>query len=541
MFAFDGKDSDEDGEVDLADLDEISWDVTASLDEVGEAVSTFTNKFGANALQPRVLYHEPRWFRELNGAQVYVLEYWFYYPYDQGTGGHKGDSEHFFVFVSLDRRATAYSLEVFRNAKVVGVVGAGHEAHTANNILVAGTRADFGKRILPESLPQHMPVIVERGKHGSAPDRDFNGRYDVGADSNVFRRGAWGSRDVQTDSAGRLFGRFQGWFSFPRSFADVVVESQFRDPSFYDAYHRWYPREFPPLNGENETSNASVLGSRTYTLFPLADLQELYGMLRDDSRGRTRLAQDVRAFLHEHRDCFWADPPDRVEVTVDAVEAMQAWADKHAWQGKAHNIELLEHRDHRNPNNIFKLHLYPTIAAGARYKVDGQTNNLLEASIRIGELAVFGREWLPDSMIEVNTSFDMDRGGKWYDTEVQYWFFRGGYTGMYAGIAARKEYLASADELDQDVWQNSLNRIGIDGLDFEETSQVVWPVDVGVALTFNLFRRLIVDAKGGLRTEIFRDRPTDLEIARGAEDKLRFIFSVGFKLGIANPTHPLNH
>ncbi len=535
-FAFDGIDTHHSGQVDLADLDEISWDVTASLEEVGQTLLDF----GVKNLQPRVLFYEPRCFRVFNGRHLYVLEYWFYYPFDQGVGGHKGDSEHFFVFVALPKPASDSTWAEFKDAEVVGVVGAGHERHTSNNILVAGSKQQFGRRILPQELAPHMPVIVERGKHGSAADRDFNGRFDLGADSNIFRQGAWGSRDVHTDSAGRLFGRFQGWFSFPRAEREVLLESRFKEPTLYGSYQEWYPDKFPPRNTLDGQQFADVVHGRTYVLFPLIDLRHLYSLLEDNRLTNSELAGKVQEFLQKHRHCFWRDPPESVQVTPDAAEKMRMWPDKKQWNGEAHNVKLLEHRDHQNPNNIFKLHPYPPVALGASYKVDGKTNNLLEASVRIAEVSLFGREFLPDSMLEVNASWDLNRK-KWYDAELHYWFFRGGYTGLYAGIAVRKEYLAGAADLDDETLATVRERTGITNLTFTESSDLQTAADFGAALTFSLFRRLIVDAKGGLRTEIFRDRPTDLEIARGAEDKLRFMFSVGLRLGITNPRHPLNH
>ena len=47
-----------------------------------------------------------------------------------------------------------------------------------------------------ESVVLPVRVLVERGKHSTAPDRDGNGRYEAGYDVNRHARDAWGTRDV---------------------------------------------------------------------------------------------------------------------------------------------------------------------------------------------------------------------------------------------------------------------------------------------------------------------------------------------------------
>ena len=113
-------------------------------------------------------------------AGSWLLEYWLYYPFDVGgLGSHPHDPEH--IFVEVDKLG----------GTVHRVVGAGHGYMAGNNMFTAG---HAGAALL--QLP--LFVIVELGKHASAPDVDRDGVFTPGIDENTYNERAkvWGSRDV---------------------------------------------------------------------------------------------------------------------------------------------------------------------------------------------------------------------------------------------------------------------------------------------------------------------------------------------------------
>lgn len=129
---------------------------------------------------------------EDNYPSSWVIEYWFYYPFDEGgLDEHLHDSEH--LFVEVDKLGGI----------VRRVVGAGHGDWAPNNEY--GTFKDGVQEI---ELP--LWAIAEKGKHASAPDIDKDQQLTPGIDTNLYRDvgKVWGIRDAtgQTDSALRPFG-----------------------------------------------------------------------------------------------------------------------------------------------------------------------------------------------------------------------------------------------------------------------------------------------------------------------------------------------
>ena len=121
----------------------------------------------------------------------WLFEFWFYYPIDEGgLDEHVHDSEHFFV--EVDKLGGA----------VRRVVGAAHGPYAPNNEY--GT---YNTTTWNISLP--LSVLVEQGKHATAPDLDGDGRFVPGIDTNLYRDvgKVWGVRDATgaTDSAFRSF------------------------------------------------------------------------------------------------------------------------------------------------------------------------------------------------------------------------------------------------------------------------------------------------------------------------------------------------
>jgi hypothetical protein len=190
---------------------------------------------------------------------IKVYQYWFYYLFDEGPTSHAHDAEHAFVFVD-------------EFGEVRGVVGAGHTGATANNILVVGRELDTGRQ-LPENLPKHMPILVELGKHASAPDRSFDGRFDVGMDANLFYADVWGSRDVMTAFGINKIKRVAAEDSFPRNETTLMFEKEYYESlSLVDKTHM--KKYKAPINSEFGK------GKEIYQLFPLEDMRTLYELLR---------------------------------------------------------------------------------------------------------------------------------------------------------------------------------------------------------------------------------------------------------------------
>ncbi len=538
-LAFDGQINFGGSEKDLNSLAELEWDIEASYEDVVRVIDEQSKE---GRLRARVLYKLPalppayHWSRRVGDRYVYALEYWFYYPYDRGMGGgHKGDSEHAFVFVAIDKELEVY--DDLLEGNVVGVVGAGHETHTANNVLVAGRNADPRTEIFPTVLPNHLPILVERGKHASAPDRNFDGRFDVGADVNLFRDAAWGSRDIEPSSFFHIIGDFKDWYSLPRNDDNIWIESQYEEDAYYGDYTESYRSRFP--------KDRSLKYLNRYTLFPMQDLACLYQLLGRDAAVDASCSGSVEEFLSEHKDCFWLDnPPTSTVLSPGASAALRRWPDRKQWKGDTHHIKLLEHPDAQDPNNIFKLHLYPTVSLGGGVQWDDPSGSgmLVQGSIRVAEITFSGTQWLPNSMFEVNFNFDTENW-QFHSTELHYLFFRGGYSGFYGGINIRRERLAGTADLTLEAADEVAARIG-QFPDRAALSRTRWGIDVGwaVSLNFAKFQRnLFFDTKIGLRADIFNDSPSDVELALGAQNRVRLVVSVGVRKGIAFPKNPLTY
>lgn len=111
---------------------------------------------------------------------TWVIEYWFYYPFDVGgLGSHLHDPEH--MFVEVDKLG----------GTVRTVIGAAHGFMAGNNIY----STDRPGAIIPE-----LPLFagVELFKHATATDMDRDGIFTPGLDENRYRERAkiWGLRDV---------------------------------------------------------------------------------------------------------------------------------------------------------------------------------------------------------------------------------------------------------------------------------------------------------------------------------------------------------
>ncbi|HUJ80594.1 MAG TPA: hypothetical protein VLW83_01860 [Candidatus Acidoferrales bacterium] len=137
--------------------------------------------------------------RTLSYPGTWLLEYWYYYPFDEGKPhAHIHDSEH--MFIEVDKLG----------GTVRNVFASDHDSFVPNNlysVLVNGAA--------PVTLPLY--ATAEFGKHAMAPDLDHDGRFTSGIDDNLHPGvyAIWGLRDVGKKK-GDLMEPYRSRMSLPR-------------------------------------------------------------------------------------------------------------------------------------------------------------------------------------------------------------------------------------------------------------------------------------------------------------------------------------
>lgn len=134
--------------------------------------------------------------RQIDG---FDLDYFFYYPAEEGMGSHEHDIESaeftIVVWQRDDCPECPYNLVVTR------VVAKAHGVHWYDNILEVDEYTKF---------PMH--ILVEEGKHASCTDKNSDGYFTPGYDVNKRVNDAWGVRDVMR--TGTLFtSGYQAWMT----------------------------------------------------------------------------------------------------------------------------------------------------------------------------------------------------------------------------------------------------------------------------------------------------------------------------------------
>lgn len=117
--------------------------------------------------------------RTLSYPGTWLIEYWFYYPFDEGKSHpHIHDSEH--LFVEVDKLG----------GTVRNVFASDHDSFVPNNLY-----STLVKNAPPVALP--LFAMAELGKHALAPDLDHDGRFVRGVDDNLHIEpySFWGLRD----------------------------------------------------------------------------------------------------------------------------------------------------------------------------------------------------------------------------------------------------------------------------------------------------------------------------------------------------------
>jgi hypothetical protein len=117
--------------------------------------------------------------RTLSYPGTWLIEYWFYYPFDEGKAHpHIHDSEH--LFVEVDKLG----------GTVRNVFASDHDSFVPNNLY-----STLVKNAPPVALP--LFATAELGKHAMAPDMDHDGQFTRGVDDNMHTEAyaVWGLRD----------------------------------------------------------------------------------------------------------------------------------------------------------------------------------------------------------------------------------------------------------------------------------------------------------------------------------------------------------
>jgi hypothetical protein len=120
---------------------------------------------------------------KLDKIERLTLRYYFYYCVDCGFGGHGHDLENIELEILIEKEKNGARYR----ARVAEVLGAAHGVHWFNNRL----------RVTDDTVFP-ITILVEEGKHASAPDSDGGGTYEEGSDTNKRVRDAWGLRDTLT-------------------------------------------------------------------------------------------------------------------------------------------------------------------------------------------------------------------------------------------------------------------------------------------------------------------------------------------------------
>ena len=146
---------------------------------------------------------------DLSTISVIELDYFFYYPSEEGFGGHQHDVESVEMSIHVWKRSDCaecpFALLVFKaTAKAHGVLW-------YDNTLVMDAETRFP-----------LTILVEEGKHASCTDKNGDGYFTPGYDVNRRVNDAWGVRDV-IRSGGLFSGGFESWFAKVRQPQDRVI------------------------------------------------------------------------------------------------------------------------------------------------------------------------------------------------------------------------------------------------------------------------------------------------------------------------------
>lgn len=150
--------------------------------------------------------------RTLSYPGTWLIEYWYYYPFDEGKPhAHLHDSEH--LFVEVDKLG----------GTVRNVFASDHDALAPNNLYSV---------LVKDAPPVALPLYanVELGKHAMAPDLNHDGRFTRGVDDNLHPESyaVWGLRD-RGHKTGDIMEPYRAGMSIPRRPEDRLALSDAGD------------------------------------------------------------------------------------------------------------------------------------------------------------------------------------------------------------------------------------------------------------------------------------------------------------------------
>jgi hypothetical protein len=132
-------------------------------------------------------------------VQSFGLRYYFYHNFDYGLNPHQHDLEMVELRVAIERTPKCYEV------RLNDIIAFAHSTDWYSNELL----------IEPDTkLP--ITLLIEEGKHASAPDRNADGIFTPGYDINTRIHDAWGLRDIM-GSGYLLRGNYESSMSKPRS------------------------------------------------------------------------------------------------------------------------------------------------------------------------------------------------------------------------------------------------------------------------------------------------------------------------------------
>jgi hypothetical protein len=140
---------------------------------------------------------------DLSRIRSLELDFFFYYPSEEGFGGHPHDVESvemsLFVWSRPQCSECPYSLGIAK------IVGKAHGVLWYDNTLRTDQDTKFP-----------LTILVEEGKHASCTDKNGDGYFTPGYDVNRRVNDAWGVRDV-IRGGGLFSGGFESWFAKVRN------------------------------------------------------------------------------------------------------------------------------------------------------------------------------------------------------------------------------------------------------------------------------------------------------------------------------------
>jgi len=177
-------------------------------------------------------------FRQVAGVD---LDFFFYYPTEEGFGAHTHDVEAVYMKTFIQRCETCE--EIHYALRVDRTIAKAHGVLWYDNTLVTDKYTEFP-----------MTILVEEGKHASCTDKNQDGIYTPTYDVNTRVNDAWGVRDIMR-SGGLYSGGWQAWMAkrrlpeyrvFPPLLEGHVLRDQFTVDGVYAPDNAIYElRPFP--------------------------------------------------------------------------------------------------------------------------------------------------------------------------------------------------------------------------------------------------------------------------------------------------------